>query len=73
MVIQLILSGDFFQLPPIPIQSSGGKILPKFAFEAESWESCIDTISILRKVFRQSDEGACYCYVNSPPKYDLCD
>ncbi|ONI17624.1 hypothetical protein PRUPE_3G170200 [Prunus persica] len=51
--IQLVVSGDFFQLPPVkPQQNSGGK---EFAFEAECWDSSFDLQVNLTKVFRQSD------------------
>ena len=48
--LQLILSGDFFQLPPV---SPGGHF--KFAFEAESWARCVPLSVELTRVFRQRD------------------
>lgn len=50
--IQLIMTGDFFQLPPV---TKGG--MPRFAFEANSWKTCIDMTVNLTKVFRQKDTG----------------
>lgn len=50
--IQLVATGDFFQLPPVPDQ---GKIA-KFAFEAEKWKELDATIQ-LTTVFRQKDEA----------------
>ena len=50
--IQLIMTGDFFQLPPVT--KSG---MPKFAFEAKAWKECIQATVNLRKVFRQKDTG----------------
>lgn len=52
--IQLIFSGDFYQLPPI----SDSREPPEFCFESERWR---DTFSPeghvqLIKIFRQSDE-----------------
>eukprot|EP00964_Phaeocystis_antarctica_P034757 scaffold19799_cov69-Phaeocystis_antarctica.AAC.4 len=47
--LQLILSGDFFQLPPV---SRDGF---RFAFEAESWARCVPQLVELTTVFRQSD------------------
>jgi ATP-dependent DNA helicase PIF1 len=45
--IQIILFGDFFQLPPVK---------GDFCFNSTSWtDSCLTSI-ILKKVFRQSDE-----------------
>lgn len=56
--IQLILSGDFFQLPPVPEKTSiGQKIPPQFTFEAESWNECITRMIVLRQVFRQTESG----------------
>jgi ATP-dependent DNA helicase PIF1 len=52
--IQLIMTGDFFQLPPVTKGS-----VPRFAFEAKSWEDCIDMTVNLTKVFRQRDTGEC--------------
>ncbi|XP_028760248.1 ATP-dependent DNA helicase PIF1 [Neltuma alba] len=52
--IQLVVSGDFFQLPPIPNKnSSGGRV--KFAFEADSWKRSFDIQMEFTKIFRQSD------------------
>ncbi|KAJ1306990.1 hypothetical protein OPQ81_007970 [Rhizoctonia solani] len=48
--IQLIVTGDFFQLPPV---MKGGQ--PKFAFEAEKWSECVERTFNLSKVFRQKD------------------
>ena len=51
--IQLILSGDFCQLPPIGV-SSGAE---EFCFEADSWNSCIgkQNVMILKTILRQAD------------------
>ena len=51
--IQLVITGDFFQLPPVP--DSGREA--KFTFEAESWTSCIGHTIKLSSVFRQKDQG----------------
>ena len=45
--IQIIFSGDFFQLPPVKETI--------FCFESEEFEKCFDNIIHLTKVFRQSD------------------
>lgn len=49
--IQLIVTGDFFQLPPV------GPPNPRkyFAFEADCWDRCFDLQIELKHVFRQSD------------------
>jgi ATP-dependent DNA helicase PIF1 len=51
--IQLVITGDFFQLPPVP---EGGREA-KFTFEAESWSKCIGHTIKLTNVFRQKDQG----------------
>lgn len=45
--IQLILTGDFLQLPVINSKN--------FCFEAKSWSNCIQNIIYLKDIFRQSD------------------
>ena len=49
--IQLVITGDFFQLPPVP---DYGKVA-KFAFDAGTWNTSIDFTIGLHKVFRQRD------------------
>ncbi|OJA07958.1 hypothetical protein AZE42_05930 [Rhizopogon vesiculosus] len=51
----LVVSGDFFQLPPVPDQDSTTIIPSTFAFDALSWSRCIDEPVSLTKVFRQKD------------------
>lgn len=51
--IQLICSGDFFQLPPV-----GNKNDPEsglFCFESELWDTVFDEQILLDKLFRQTD------------------
>ena len=56
MNLQLILSGDFFQLPPVPSRT-GGKQQPSiFAFEAQTWTRCIGQPVFLTHVFRQREQ-----------------
>ena len=59
--VQLVVCGDFFQLPPIERRPAPG--LPKdafmnrgFAFQSPCWLRCDMHEVILTKVFRQSDE-----------------
>ncbi|THV06110.1 hypothetical protein K435DRAFT_626600, partial [Dendrothele bispora CBS 962.96] len=56
--IQLVLSGDFSQLPPVPGRPQNGvpAPTPKFSFEAKSWNRCIGQPVTLTKVFRQRDQ-----------------
>jgi ATP-dependent DNA helicase PIF1 len=49
--IQLVITGDFFQLPPVP---EGGR-QAQFAFNADSWNTTIEHTIALHKVFRQKD------------------
>ncbi|OXH20987.1 ATP-dependent DNA helicase PIF1 [Cryptococcus neoformans] len=51
--IQLILTGDFFQLPPV----TKGQV-PQFAFEAKCWPELFShkNIKTLTRVFRQRDD-----------------
>lgn len=49
--IQLVITGDFFQLPPVP---DSGR-LSTFAFDSKTWNSCIAHTIGLTQVFRQRD------------------
>ncbi|KAI6779024.1 ATP-dependent DNA helicase-like protein [Emericellopsis cladophorae] len=51
--IQLIITGDFFQLPPVPDGENKRDI--KFCFEASTWNTSIDHTIGLTEVFRQRD------------------
>jgi ATP-dependent DNA helicase PIF1 len=63
-----VLSGDFCQLPPVPGRDKTGKqILPKFAFDAESWDACVGPPVMLTKVFRQKDQGLTIFTVMTAP------
>lgn len=50
--IQVILCGDFFQLPPV---FEGGE--EKYCFEAESWDLVVKKCVELKTVFRQKDQS----------------
>ena len=52
--IQLIITGDFFQLPPVP---DYGRV-SKFSFDASTWNTSIEHTIGLTQVFRQKDPGA---------------
>jgi ATP-dependent DNA helicase PIF1 len=58
--IQLVITGDFFQLPPVPDNSTGRAV--KFAFDAGTWSTAIDHTIGLTEVFRQKDPGLSSCY-----------
>lgn len=49
--MQLILCGDFFQLPPV----SSREKKAKFCFQSESWEKCVHFNFELQQVHRQKD------------------
>ena len=49
--IQLILSGDFLQLPPVV----RGVDEATLCFESPVWSKCIKSVVLLREVFRQSN------------------
>ncbi|KAK1835218.1 PIF1-like helicase-domain-containing protein [Podospora conica] len=56
--IQLVITGDFFQLPPVPDHQNGGNERNvKFAFDASTWNLSIDHTIGLTQVFRQRDQG----------------
>ena len=55
--IQLIITGDFFQLPPVP---DSGRI-SKFSFDASTWNTSIEHTIGLTQVFRQKDPGTFFC------------
>ncbi|KAJ2905168.1 putative dna repair and recombination protein pif1 protein [Zalerion maritima] len=52
--IQLVITGDFFQLPPVP-ESFGGNRGVKFSFQSATWTTSIDHTIGLTEVFRQKD------------------
>ncbi|XP_015605451.1 ATP-dependent DNA helicase PIF1 [Cephus cinctus] len=49
--IQLILCGDFLQLPPVSKQEQKAK----FCFESEAWKKCVHFSFELQQVHRQKD------------------
>ncbi|CCH46403.1 DNA repair and recombination protein [Wickerhamomyces ciferrii] len=50
--IQVVLTGDFFQLPPVPDRNGPP---PRFCFQAECWSKCINQTILLVQVFRQKE------------------
>lgn len=51
--IQVIICGDFFQLPPV---SKNEEKPAKFCFDSEAWKSCIKLTITLQQVFRQKGD-----------------
>jgi len=52
--IQLVITGDFFQLPPVPDHDNKARGA-KFAFDATTWPTAIHHTIGLTEVFRQKD------------------
>lgn len=50
--IQLVLSGDFFQLPPVSRDRSDVKL----CFESAAWRRGVRDIVVLKEVFRQTNQ-----------------
>ena len=55
--IQLVLVGDFLQLPPV----STGPVKEPRVFEAKSWNSCIKEYDKLTSILRQKDDKFIQC------------
>ncbi|KAL4244571.1 ATP-dependent DNA helicase PIF1 [Abortiporus biennis] len=55
--LQLVLSGDFCQLPPVPDKHGDLENSQVFAFEANTWDRCVGRPVFLTKVFRQKDQA----------------
>ena len=53
--LQLVLVGDFCQLPPISKDISGGEFELKFLFESKIWDTTVHTTILLTKIWRQVD------------------
>ena len=62
--IQLVITGDFFQLPPVPDYGRASK----FSFDAATWNTSIEHTIGLTQVFRQKDPGT----LTVPPFCDIC-
>lgn len=52
--IQLILCGDFYQLPPVITSKDPDET--DYCFTSENWNSCVPHFIELKTVFRQTDE-----------------
>ncbi|XP_011567686.3 ATP-dependent DNA helicase PIF1 [Plutella xylostella] len=54
--IQLILCGDFLQLPPVIDRNDKAKLGKKFCFQSPCWDRCIELCFELKQVHRQKDQ-----------------
>lgn len=52
--IQVVFSGDFYQLPPVGSPNESGS--SAFCFESEHWSSTFDTTIKLQTIYRQTDQ-----------------
>lgn len=59
---QIIVTGDFFQLPPVTRNNQE----PIFAFESPAWKNSLDCTVNLTHVFRQKDSGESYRVYSYP-------
>ncbi|CAK9436482.1 uncharacterized protein LODBEIA_P10400 [Lodderomyces beijingensis] len=50
--IQIVCSGDFFQLPPV----GKANVKPKLCFQANAWIKVIEKTIVLKQVFRQKGD-----------------
>lgn len=59
--IQLVFTGDFFQLPPVQKRNYNANdneksLSPVFCFQTEMWKTCTEHNVLLTEVFRQKDD-----------------
>ena len=52
--LQVVLCGDFFQLPPV---ARAGEPLPQFAYHSPAWKELNPKVCYLTEQFRQSDDA----------------
>lgn len=52
--VQIIVTGDFFQLPPI---KNNGSPVPIFCFDSKSWNSTFHNMILLDEIFRQKADS----------------
>lgn len=57
---QLVLTGDFYQLPPVRENSYRNEFSPAYAFHSITWRLCIQRPMFLNQVFRQTDNCKCH-------------
>lgn len=55
--LQVIFSGDFYQLPPVDDKQNEDPAASAFCFESPNWAQTFPTVVQLKKIFRQTDEA----------------
>ncbi|VVT49737.1 uncharacterized protein SAPINGB_P002418 [Magnusiomyces paraingens] len=77
--IQVICTGDFFQLPPVPdkyMPENGNAFISKprvYCFESEAWRQTIKRCIVLQQVFRQKGDDEFIEILNSMRLGQLTD
>lgn len=59
--LQIVVVGDFFQLPPVKKQKEVDLTKPTFCFETQVWKDSIQHVVELKRVFRQEDPRFVEC------------
>jgi ATP-dependent DNA helicase PIF1 len=54
--LQVIFSGDFYQLPPVDDRQNEDPSASAFCFESPEWSNTFPVVVQLKKIFRQTDE-----------------
>jgi ATP-dependent DNA helicase PIF1 len=54
--LQVIFSGDFYQLPPVDDKQNDDPCASAFCFESPQWAPTFPVIVQLKKIFRQTDD-----------------
>ena len=54
--LQVIFSGDFYQLPPVENQQSDDETASAFCFESPNWALTFPNVVQLKQIFRQTDQ-----------------
>jgi ATP-dependent DNA helicase PIF1 len=54
--LQVVFSGDFYQLPPVDDKQSEDPTASAFCFESPQWAATFPVVVQLKKIFRQTDQ-----------------
>jgi ATP-dependent DNA helicase PIF1 len=55
--LQVIFSGDFYQLPPVDDKQNEDPAASAFCFESPDWSKTFPNVVQLKKIFRQTDQA----------------